>query len=109
MTQEVTEGQLFKLAIYAVATCVIVFFLTVAGCTMHGNAYEPDVAREEAAQNLATAEVAKIKAQAESSKIAAIKALIESGANPVAARCGIMGWDSKDAGSEAICNAAAAK
>ena len=109
MSQEVTEGQLFKLAIYAVATCVIVFFLTIGGCTMHGNAYEADVAREEAAHHLAMSEVAKIKAQAEASKVAAIKALIEAGENPVAARCGIMGWDTKDQGSESICNAAAMK
>lgn len=109
MTQEVTEERIFRLAIYAIASCFVILVLTIGGCTMHSNAYEPDVAREEAGQKLAELEIKKIAVEAEAAKIAVLKGLIESGINPVSARCGVMGWDTKDPGSESICNAAVLK
>jgi hypothetical protein len=101
------EEKLIKLAIYAVSTVIIVFFLTIAGCTMHGNAYEADVERELTGQVIAQAEISKLKLKQSQDETAAIKALVDSGIHPLAARCAIKGYNGSTAGN--LCLSAGAK
>jgi len=85
------EVKMIRLAMYAVATVVIIFFLTVGGCTMHGHAYEAEVEAEVTKQ-------IEAKAIADQMRIKALKDLIDSGVNPIAAHCAIEGWSNADAG-----------
>ena len=86
------EVKMIQLVIYAVATVIIVFFLTVSGCTMHSHAYGPELAKEETAQIQA-------KALSDQQRIKALKELIDTGVNPVAARCAVYGYSGSDAGA----------
>ncbi len=94
------EERLLRQLMYTIGAVVIVFFLTVSSCSMHSNAYEPDVEAEYTKQIQA-------KAVAEQHRIKALKELIDSGVNPVAARCAIQGWSGSTAGN--LCERASEK
>jgi len=107
MSKEIpTEAdRLYRLMVYAVASVLVIIMLSIVSCTMHSNAYEPELEAAMTEQVIAEAEVAKIRVQAEADKLKTLKELIDSGVNPVAARCAITGWSgSTDAG---ICERAA--
>ena len=90
-TEAERQERLLRQLMYTVGAVIIVFFLTVGGCTMHGNAYQPEVEKEYTEQM-------KIESAAELQRIKAVQELIDQGVNPVAARCAIRGWNGSSAG-----------
>ncbi len=88
------EAKLFRMMIYAIGTIIIVFFLTIGGCTMHGNAYEADVEKQMTAQKIAGIEIVKETEATKREKLRIFEDLVRNGANPVAVRCGMGGWGS---------------
>ena len=101
VVDEVTgEQRLMRLAIYAVATVLITIVLTMGGCTMHSNAYEPDVEAEITLQITAQLEVEKLIQKGYADKTAAVKELVKFGTSPVAAHCGIYGWSASTKAKE---------
>lgn len=96
--QRKSEERLLRQLMYTIGTVVIVLFLTVGSCTMHSNAYEPEVEAEHTEQ-------IKADTALEEARLKALKALIDSGVNPLAARCAVKGWKGETAGN--LCERAA--
>jgi len=71
---------------------VVVFIVTVGGCTAHSNYFDGERNLTEA--EIVQAQAVKVKAQAEvnKAKVESIKQLIDDGINPIGARCAVEGW-----------------
>jgi len=92
------EAKIIKMAIYAATGFLVLVILSMTTCTMHSNAYEADVVREETGQVIAQTEVSKLKLKQAEMETMAIKALVDRGVHPLAARCAISGYSSSAAG-----------
>lgn len=101
------DGRLLNKLMYVVAGVIIVIFLSMTTCTMHSNTYDPQRAKEETAEAEAKykaaeadAEVqlakAKLESQIASEKLKTLENMVKDGANPIAARCAIVGWEPDD-------------
>ena len=96
------EYNLNKRVLYVVGFCFCFLVTFVSSCTMHSNAYEPDLLKEQT-------ERARANAESNISQSKAIKELINDGVNPIAARCAIEGWNNSNSNDVAICTAAGNK
>ena len=90
MTEE-EDAKFTKLLTYCITGGLIVVVLSLTTCRMHSNSYEAEVEAEVTKQIQA-------KMASEQQRLAALKDLIDSGVNAVAARCAIKGWSGSSGG-----------
>lgn len=91
MTKEEQEYRVAKLVISTTATTIILSVAFMASCSIHGHTYAPE-------RNKHEIEMKKERAKDATLRLDMIKKLVDEGANPIAARCAVVGWKtSKDA------------
>ena len=82
---------LLKTGIYTVTTVVVTLFLVFGGCTMHSNTFDAERLKGKAEIERAKTEASVAQSNAKLEEIKAIERLINSGTNPIAARCAVKG------------------
>lgn len=82
---------LLKTGIYTGAAVVLTLFTIFASCTMHSNTFDGERLKGEAEIQRAKTEASIAESNAQLEEIKAIERLINSGTNPVAARCAVKG------------------
>jgi len=63
---------------------------------MHSNTFDEERRRADAEYELSRAEHTRASNEVELEKVKAIERLISKGTDPIAARCAVKGWDSRD-------------
>ena len=99
ITEPNMEERLISLAIKAAAIAITLIILSVVGCSMHSNAYEPDVKSAEAKIKIEEAKMAESKYAASIEEVKAMERMIQNGANPIAVRCMKEGWSRDTSGT----------
>ncbi len=85
-----------KFVMYVVSAVILTFFLIVGSCSMHSNTFDAERKRAAAEYELARAEHTRANKEVQLEEVKTIERLINKGADPIAARCAVKGWDSRD-------------
>ena len=85
-----------KFVMYIVSGILVTFFLVVGSCSMHSNTFDAERRSADAKYELARAERTRASLEADLEEIKAIERLVKNGTDPIAARCAVKGWDSRD-------------
>ncbi len=93
---ETNEFTLGRWAIWCGTGTIGLFFLLVVSCTMHSNAYEPDVINAQAEEVRAEAILQKERLAIIRERLAAVERLVDKGIHPVVARCSVTSSFQKD-------------
>jgi hypothetical protein len=96
LEQDSEESRTIKFVARVVAGTVIAVIAIVGGCSMHGHVYEADNIRAEAAVQAEKTKAAAAEYEADKAKTDAIASMVNSGVNPIAAKCAVNGWMSND-------------
>ena len=86
---ETNEFTLGRWAVWCATGTIGLFFLLVTTCTMHSNAYEPDVIKAQAEEVRAAAVLEKERLSIVKERLAAVERLVDKGIHPVVARCSV--------------------
>lgn len=106
----VTNEPLPPTVMQALSKILLVFLIisfAIVGCTIHSNTLDPERTREEVAELAIEAEMARdvfaanaianaLQAKATAEQLAASERMIALGANPIAIRCMLNGWNLND-------------
>ncbi|KKK71783.1 hypothetical protein LCGC14_2910480 [marine sediment metagenome] len=85
-----------KFIAYVLSGVLLTFFLIVGSCSMHSNTFDAERRHADAAYELARAEHTRASNEVDLEKVKTIERLIKNGTDPIAARCAVKGWDSRD-------------
>lgn len=97
-------------AMYLGFGTLLIIFLSMTTCTMHSNSYDPDRIREQTALKTAEVDVERAKLANKEKELKIIERLVALGVNPIAARCGVHGWNTDRNGNpDTACVIAAGK
>ena len=92
MNEDDLTHPLLKTGIYTVTAIIVTLFLVFGGCTMHSNTFDGERLRGKAEIERAKTEASVAKSKAQLEEVKAIERLVNSGINPVVARCAVKGW-----------------
>ncbi len=82
---------LLKTGIYTVTAIILTLFTIFGGCSMHSNTFDGERLKGVAEIQRAKTEASIAESNAKLEEIKAIERLINSGTNPIAARCAVKG------------------
>ncbi|KKM88816.1 hypothetical protein LCGC14_1254990 [marine sediment metagenome] len=85
-----------KFVMYVVSAVILTFFLIVGSCSMHSNTFDAERRHADAEYELARAEHTRANKEVQLEEVKTIERLINKGTDPIAARCAVKGWDSRD-------------
>lgn len=119
-TEEMTPNDVKEIAnkaIYFGFGAIVLIVLSMTTCTMHSNTYDPERLREEAEIKKVEVEIERTKIDIQRAELAkeqaelnTIERLVKLGVNPIAARCGVHGWQSdRNNNDDTACIIAAGK
>lgn len=118
--EEMTPADVKKIAnkaIYFGFGAIVLIVLSMTTCTMHSNTYDPERLREEAEMKKVEVEIERAKIDIhraeltkEQAELKTLERLVKLGVNPIAARCGVYGWQSdRNGNDDTACIIAAGK
>lgn len=87
---------LLKIGIYTGTVIVLTLFTIFGGCSMHSNTFDGERLKGQAEIQRAKTEASVAESNTRLEEIKAIERLINSGTNPIAARCAVKGWTGSD-------------
>ncbi len=85
-----------KFIIWAASAVILTFFLIVGSCSMHSNTFDAERRHADAEYEIARAEHTRASKEVALEEVKAIERLVNKGTDPIAARCAVKGWDSRD-------------